>query len=218
MCAASPRLTMNEVIPAIIAKTFSELKEKVVLVEPFVRWVQLDIMDGKFVPNWTWNKPQDLKGFDMGVFFEAHLMIQDPEKHVEKWIDGGVKRIIFHIEAASDPHAIIQLCRKRKAEVGVALNPETDIEQIKTLEELVDMVLVLGVNPGFGGQKFMSSVLPKIRVLRKANPYLAISVDGGMNPTTAQKVAEAGANIVVAGSYIYSSKSIEGAIKALKFD
>ena len=205
-----------EIIPAIIAKNFKELKEKIEIVEPYVRWVQLDIMDGNFVPNFTWNKPKELKYYDPGVFLEAHLMISEPEKYAEQWIDAGIKRIIFHIEATSDPHAIIQTCRNKKIDVGVAINPETDIEQIAPIDELVDMVLVLGVTPGFGGQKFMLSVISKIKALRKRNPHLTIGVDGGMNPGTAKKVAEAGADLIVAGSYIFTRADIEKAILRLK--
>ncbi len=205
-----------EIIPAIIAKNFKELKEKIEIVEQYVRWVQLDIMDGNFVPNFTWNKPAELKYYDPGVFLEAHLMISEPEKYVGDWIDAGVKRIIFHIEATSDPHAIIQICRNKKIDVGVAINPETDIEQIGAIDELVDMILILGVTPGFGGQKFKSSIVSKIKALRKRNPHLTIGVDGGMNPKTAKQAIEAGANVIVAGSYIFESEDVEKAVDKIK--
>jgi len=205
-----------EIIPAIIAKNFKELKEKIEIVETYVRWVQLDIMDGNFVPNFTWNKPEELKYYDPGVFLEAHLMVSQPERYVERWIEGGIKRVIFHIEATSDPHAVIQKCRDKHVEVGVAINPDTGIEQIKPMDELVDMVLVLGVTPGFGGQKFKPEVLEKIKALRKRNPHLTIEVDGGMNPKTAKKVTEAGASMLVAGSYIFGSDDIKKAIDELK--
>jgi len=212
-----------EVIPAIIAKDFKELKEKVDRVGPYVRWVQLDIMDGNFVPNFTWNKPSDLKYYDPGVLLEAHLMVSEPEKYVEGWIDAGIKRIIFHIEATSDPQAVIQICREKKIEVGVAINPETPQSllslvagQAPLLIKLVDMVLVLGVIPGFGGQKFKPEVLPKIKALRRLNPHLTIEVDGGMNPHTAKQAVEAGANVIVAGSYIFTSEDIEKAIDKIR--
>jgi len=111
---------MIEIIPAIIAKSFKELKEKVDLVGPYVKWVQLDIMDSSFVPNFTWNTPSDLKYYDPGVFMEAHLMISEPEKYIGRWIDAGVKRIIFHIEATSDPHAAIRACREKHIDVASA--------------------------------------------------------------------------------------------------
>jgi len=204
-----------EVIPAIIAKDFKELKKKVERVEPYVKWVHLDAMDGNFVPNFTWNKPSDLKYYDPGVFFEAHLMVSEPERYAGDWIDAGVKRIIFHIEATSDPHAVIQICRNRKIDVGVAINPTTNLELVKPLDELVDMILVMANTPGFGGQKFMPSILERIKALRKCNPHLTIGVDIGMNPKTAKKVVEAGASVIVAGSYIFGSDDIQGAIVAL---
>ncbi|MFY9458091.1 MAG: ribulose-phosphate 3-epimerase [Candidatus Spechtbacterales bacterium] len=211
-----------EIIPAIIAKSFDELKEKIETVEPYVKWVQLDIMDGKFVPNTTWNEPEDLKLWKPKVLLEAHLMISEPEKYAEQWIDAGIKRIIFHIEATSDPYAIIKICRERKVEVGVAINPETPESALSLaagqalLVSSVDMVLVLGVTPGFGGQEFMPSVLEKIKALRNTNPNLTIEVDGGMNPKTAKKVVEAGASVVVVGSYIFRSDDIKKAIDELK--
>lgn len=207
---------MPKIIPAVIAKTFDELKDKVKIVEPYARWVHVDVMDGDFVPNVTWNRPGDLAHYDAGVFLEAHLMILEPEKYVEQWIDAGIKRIIFHIEATSDPHAIIGLCRKMGVDVGVAINPKTDLSAIKPLGELVDEVLIMGVTPGFGGQEFKPEVLEKIKLLRKANPHLTIGVDGGMNPMTAKKAVQAGASIIVAGSYILESNDIERAIEELK--
>lgn len=220
---------MVEIIPAIISKSFEDLKEKIKLVEPYVKWVQIDIMDGKFVPNTSWNRPEELASLKSEVFFEAHLMISEPEKHVEKWIDAGIKRIIFHIEATLNPYAIIQKCRKGKVEVGVAINPETPIEGIESLlksdfnssvevrlQQPIDMVLVMGVTPGFGGQEFKREVLEKIKALRRSRPHLTIEVDGGMNPATAKKAVEAGANVIVAGSYIFNSADVEKVIEELR--
>jgi ribulose-phosphate 3-epimerase len=171
-------------------------------------------MDGKFVPNTTWNSPEELEELQVSV--EAHLMILEPEKYAEKWIDAGVKRVIFHIEATHDPNTVIGLCRKLQVDVGIAINPETDLSVIQPIDELVDTVLVMGVTPGFGGQEFKPEVINKIKSLRKANPHLTIGVDGGMNEDTAKEAVEAGANIIVAGSYIFGSNNIEKAIKELK--
>lgn len=207
---------MVEIIPAIIAKDFKELKEKVERVEPYVKWVHIDVMDGNFVPNFTWNKPEDLKYYDPGVFFEAHLMISEPEKYVEQWIDAGIKRILFHIESTASPSAVPKLCHERGVEVAVAINPATPLSVTESILEHVDMVLVMGVTPGFGGQEFKPEVLEKIKALRETSPHLTIEVDGGMNPTTARKVVEAGANIIVVGSYIYNNDNIEKTIEELK--
>ncbi len=207
---------MLEVIPAIIAKSFEEVKEKIRRVEPYVKWVQLDIMDGKFVPNETWNNPEDLAQESFGVSLEAHLMINEPEKYAKDWIDAGIKRIIFHIEAMSNPQSIIHLCREKGVEVGIAINPETSTNSLDLRRLQPNLILVLGVTPGFGGQAFKPEVLPKIKALRKLYPNITIGVDGGMNRETAQAATEAGANIIVAGSYIFGSKDIGGAIGALK--
>jgi len=212
---------MIEITPAIIAKNFNDLKEKVDLVKPYVKWVHIDVMDGKFVPNNTWNQPEELLGSGFGVFLEAHLMIYEPEKHVDKWLGAGINRIIFHIEATSDPQGVIKICRKGKVEVGVAVNPETLLSSIEDVTgsdpvTSVDMVLIMGVTPGFGGQEFKSEVIEKIKSLRKANQHLTIGVDGGMNLETAKKAVEAGANVIVAGSYIFDSKDIVKAIEEMK--
>lgn len=218
---------MHEIIPAIIVKSFKELKKKIEKVEPYARWVHIDIMDGKFVPNTTWNNPEELTlpprlRRRKSPNLEAHLMIQDPEKYVEKWIDSGINRIIFHIEAASSPGEIVKMCREKGAEVGVAINPETPQSSLSLaagqapLLNLVDEILVLGVTPGFGGQEFKMEALEKIKSLRKDNPHLTIGVDGGMNPKTAKKAVEAGASIVVAGSYIFNSVNAGKAIEELR--
>lgn len=218
---------MTEVIPAIIAENFNELKKKIKLVQPYVRWVQLDIMDGKFVPNIIWNNPEDLLltspsppmviGGE-GPSLEAHLMIQEPEKHVESWINAGVKRIIFHIEAVKVPGDVVKICREKGVEVGIAINPETSVEELtgRIPVNSLDMILVMGVTPGAGGQEFNPEVLLKIRALRKSYPNLTMGVDGGMNQKTAKQVVEAGANVIVAGSYIFGSKDIQRAISELR--
>ena len=207
-----------EIIPAIIAKNFSELKEKIKQVEPYVKWVQLDIMDGRFVPNTTWNNPKDLAQESFKVSLEAHLMINEPEKYVKDWIDAGIKRMIFHIEAVSLEvvQEIVAICREKKVQVGVAINPETPINSFDLGRLQPNLILILGVNPGFGGQEFKPEVVEKIRDLRETNPQLTIEVDGGMNPETAKMVIDAGANAIVAGSYIFGSKDIGEAITELK--
>ena len=221
-----------EIIPAIIAKNFTGLKEKIKKVEPYVKWVHIDVMDGNFVPNFTWNKPEELKYYDPGVFLEAHLMIREPEKYVEDWIEAGIKRIIFHIEATSDPKRVIKICRERKVEVGVAINPVTPLNAIEDLIKTgwacppfgkepegpycPNMVLVMANTPGFGGQEFKPETLERIKTLRGLYPHLTIGVDIGMNPKTAKQAVEAGANVIVAGSYILNSDDVEQAIEELK--
>lgn len=210
---------MTKVIPAIIAKDLKELKEKILKVKPYTEWVQLDIMDGNFVPNTTWNNPKDLKAANFSVLFEAHLMIVQPEKYIDEWVNSGVKRIIIHIESVGEKSLINDIskkCRRKKVEFGVAINPETPEDILDSIINKVDLILFLTVWPGFGGQKFLNKVLSKIRAFRKKYPYVKIEIDGGINPETGKKCIEAGADILVSGSYIFKSKNIKKAIETLK--
>lgn len=220
---------MIEVIPAIIPKNIQEVEEKIRLVEPYVTWVQLDIMDGVFVPNATWNNPAELDAQDYSVFLEAHLMVTDPANQIDGWIAAGIKRVIVHIEAVeaekshtkNDPlrHQVVDMSEKvHKAgtEFALAVNPETPLSVVEEFLEHCDMVLVMAVTPGFGGQKFREEVLQKIRDLREKNKRIKIEIDGGINPETARKCAEAGADILVAGSYIFNSANVGEAIERLR--
>lgn len=198
-----------EIIPVIIAKDFKELKEKIRVVEPHSKWVQLDIMDGKLVPNKTWNNPAELKKIKTPLKIEAHLMIENPQKVVEKWLE-VVQRVIVHWES----RGVEKLKFNKK--IGIALNPETPWQEIEKIIPDIDLVLLMTVNPGFGGQKFQPEVLAKIKSLRQAYPNIKIEVDGGINPETGKKCVEAGANILVSGSYIFTSKNPAQTIKKLK--
>lgn len=200
---------MTEVIPAIIAKDFEKLKKKIRQVESCCSWVQLDIMDGKFVPNLTWQNPEELKRVKTSLKIEAHLMIENPQKVIEKWLK-RVQRVIVHWESKG----VEKLKFNKK--MGIALNPETPWQKIEKLIPQIDAVLLMTVNPGFGGQKFLKEVLPKIQSLRESYSNVKIEVDGGINPETGKECVEVGADILVSGSYIFKSKNIAQAIKKLK--
>jgi len=207
---------MIEVVPTIIAKDFDELKEKVKKVEPYVEWVQLDVMDGKFVENLTWNKPSDLKGLETNLKLEVHLMVEKPEEVIDDWIKSGIKRLIIHYEATEETGQIIERVKESGLEVGLAINPETSIEGISPFVKQLDVVLVMTVNPGQGGQKFLQETLWKIERLRERYPNVNIGVDGGINLETAPRVIQAGANVLASGSAIFKSDNIEETIKQLK--
>lgn len=208
---------MTEIIPVIIPKDFDEVKEKIKLVESYTDWFQLDIIDGTFVENdITWNNPKDLESFKTKLKLEVHLMIREPEKHVDKWIKSGVKRIIFHFEATRKWESIIKKIRKAGIEVGMAINPETSIDVVDQFIEDLDLVLIMTVNPGLSGQKFLKKSLDKIKKLREKYPDVDIQVDGGINLETIPEVIKAGANLLVIGSAIFKSKDIEKVIKELK--
>jgi len=207
---------MIEIIPAIIPKFFQEIEEKIKLVEPYVDWVQLDVMDGKFVNNSTWNNPNDLKSLNTNLNLEVHLMINNPEEAIDDWIESGVKRIIIHYESTDKHKEIIEKVKRAGLEIGLAINPETSIEVIDEFYKDIDLVLIMSVNPGFGNQDFLNESVDKIRQLRERYKNVNIEVDGGVNLETAPNVIKAGANILISGSAIFKSNNIEETIKKLK--
>lgn len=214
---------MIQIIPAIIAKDFQELKNKIKRIEPFVEWAQLDVMDGKFVENITWpyaepgkNNLLDLRELKTDLKLEAHLMIENPEEVVDDWIKSGVKRIIIHHESTEKHKEIIERIKDAGLEVGLAINPETSVEVIDEFIKDVNLILIMTVNPGRGGQKFLEETLGKIRALRDKYKNVRIGVDGGINLETALSVVQAGANILSVGNAIFKSEDIKKTIEELK--
>ena len=218
---------MIEIIPAIIAKDIDEISQKISLVEPYVNWVQIDVSDGIFTPNVTWNNPQELaprlrsgqKNILSNIFLEIHLMIKNPAEHIDSWIDSGAKRVIIHVDSGSNQEEVNAMAKKAKSKdvsFGIALNPEVLVKDIKNLIPIADVVLLLAVAPGFSGQEFNESILEKISHLRKMFPDVIIEIDGGINAAVAKKCVEAGANILVAASYIFGAPDIKEAIEVLK--
>ena len=210
---------MVDIIPAIIAENFEDLERKLRLVEASVKWGQLDIMDGKFVPNKTFNDPLSLKSLKTPTKLEAHLMIEEPWLFLNDWLNSPVERIIVHQEAVPTNFMMEKMWEKTKnraKEFAVAFNPETDWRLAGDLISKIDMVLFLSVKPGFYGQEFVSSVLFKIITLRKAFPDVRIEVDGGIKPGIVKQVTDAGADGLVVGSYIFGSDNPVEAINKLK--
>jgi ribulose-phosphate 3-epimerase len=181
-----------------------------------VPWLHLDIMDGVFVPNISFGIPvvQTLRKHTK-MFFDAHLMITEPEKYIERFIEAGADGITFHIEATEKPLECIELIKKHGKKAAVAINPDTPIERIKDLIDKVDMVLAMTVFPGYGGQKYIESVNEKVKELRRiTGPDFNIQVDGGVNAENLPTVLEAGANIIVAGTAVFND-DIAGSVKRL---
>lgn len=206
---------MIEIIPTILVKSFKEVKERIGKVKNYVDWVQLDIMDGRFVDNTTWNSPKDLKDFKTRVKLEAHLMIERPEEKIDNWLE-TVDRVIIHYEACNNPKDLIEKVHSKEKQIGLAINPETSIDVVKPFLNDLDLVLIMTVNPGKGGQEFKDEVLSKIETLRRLWPNGNIEVDGGINNENIKKVVEAGANLICVGTYIFKSKDIKQAIESLK--
>lgn len=214
----------TEIIPTILVNNFEEAKKRIKAVEKYVHWVQLDVMDGVFVNNKTWNEPLDLRDFKTRAKLEVHLMIQKPEEVIDDWLE-AVERIIIHYESSEKIEELIEKVHKNKKEIGIALNPETRISVLEPFlprhgkgrgKKDLDLILFMTVQPGWGGQEFKEEVLAKIKDLRKLWPKGNIEVDGGMNPENAQKAVKSGANMICAGTYIFKNKNIKQAIEDLK--
>ncbi|MGL5970583.1 MAG: ribulose-phosphate 3-epimerase, partial [Cetobacterium sp.] len=163
------------------------------------------VMDGMFVPNITFGAPvvKSIRN-KTKLVFDVHLMIESPERYIEDFVNAGADIIVVHAEATKHLHRTIQLIKSFGVKAGVSLNPATPVEVIKYIVDDLDMVLVMSVNPGFGGQSFIESSVNKIREVRTLNKNIDIQVDGGITDKTIGRCIEAGANIFVAGSYVFS--------------
>lgn len=201
------------IIPAVIAKTQNELDDIFLKIKDHARLVQLDIMDGKFVPNNSLDFDFNLPG--KAFEYEAHLMMENPEKWIEEnW--EKVDTMIAHFEAVHGPEAIIKSVKKKRKKVAFALNPETRVEKIKNYLDNIDQVLIMTVHPGFYGSPFLPETMGKIKRLRELRPELDIEVDGGITPGTIEQASQAGANMFVSGSYLIRSDDIQGRIQVLQ--
>ena len=206
---------MIKLAPSILSADFARLLEDVKKVESAgCEYLHIDVMDGHFVPNITLG-PGIVKSLrkDVNMVFDAHLMIENPDNYIKEFVEAGCDIIVVHQEACKHLHRTIQNIKSYNIKAGVALNPATPIETIKHVLEDVDMVLIMTVNPGFGGQSFIESTIPKIKELKSIidskNLKVDIQVDGGIKPETVDKVVDAGANIIVAGSAIFNSNNIQ---------
>lgn len=178
--------------------------------------VHLDVMDGQFVPPITFGDAyvKSLRN-STDAFFEAHLMTLTPERHFEAFAEAGCQRIIFHAEATPHAYRLAQSLRGMNVQAGLALNPGTPVEAALDLLDVLDLVLVMTVNPGWGGQTFLPSTLEKARRLRAAKPNLQIEVDGGIDPHTLPVARAAGANVFVVGSFLAKAPNLAEAVREL---
>lgn len=208
---------MIQILPSINVQTFEEAQDRIKKVEPYVSWCHLDVTDGVFSKHPTWHNPQDLPVLQTALNVEVHLMIAEPEKMIEQWLVKPVKRVIVHLEAARDVEFIIKKCHEVGVEIGLAINPDTFWGRLEPWLEKVDMVQTLAVTPGPSGQKMGEETLDKVRHLRTACPGCRIEVDGGVNKETARQAIDAGADMLVAGSYLFNSLDIKVAIDELSF-
>lgn len=208
------------IAPSLLSSDFSILKEEVIALEKAgADMIHLDIMDGRFVPNLTFGAPvvKSIRGATK-LPFDAHLMVENPELMIESFAKAGADFITVHAEATKHLDRVLQKIRSLGVKAGVALNPSTDESTIKYVLDRLDLVLVMSVNPGFGGQSFIQSSLDKIaRVKKMIKGYpIVLEVDGGINPLTAAASIAAGADILVAGSAVFKTSDYRQNIKALK--
>jgi ribulose-phosphate 3-epimerase len=208
-----------EIAPSILSADFSRLAEHIAMVEPKIRILHLDVMDGHFVPNLTFG-PIIVKKLrpHSKLFFDAHLMISDPATYAPEFVKAGSDGITFHLETVDDPKAMIRQLRQLKVAVGVSIKPKTPVETLKPIVGEVDMVLLMTVEPGFGGQSFIPDSPDRCRQIRKMlRPDQRLQVDGGINMETAPVIVRAGADTLVAGSAVFAAADpAEAAVSLLQ--
>ncbi|EJR66589.1 ribulose-phosphate 3-epimerase [Bacillus cereus VD115] len=213
---------MIKIAPSILSADFSKLGEEIKDVEKGgADYIHVDVMDGHFVPNITIG-PLIVEAIRpiTSLPLDVHLMIANPDNYIPTFAKAGADIITVHVEACPHLHRTIQLIKSHGIKAGVVLNPHTPVSVIEHVLEDIDMVLLMTVNPGFGGQKFIHSVLPKIKqvaeMVKERNLEVEIEVDGGVNAETARLCVEAGANVLVAGSAVYNQKDRSEAIRIIR--
>ena len=208
-----------EIAPSILSADFARLADEIAIVTSAgVKMLHLDVMDGHFVPNITIGPPVIAKlRKHSDLFFDSHLMISEPARYVEAFAKAGVNNITFHIEVTDEPERIVDRIHELGCTAGITLNPQTPVESIRKVAPICDMVLVMTVQPGFGGQSFMDDAARKvIEVRRIVGPNIRVEVDGGIDPETTPIVVSYGADTLVAGNAIFGKADRIAAIQAIR--
>ena len=213
---------MAKIAPSVLGADFSRLAEEIADAERAgVDMFHLDIMDGHFVPNISFG-PDIVRTIDKltDKFLDVHLMLSQPEKHFEAFFKAGAGNITFHIEVHPDPTEVVEKIRGMGIKAGISLNPDTPVNGVLPYLEYFDFLLIMSVNPGFGGQEFIESTLPKIATARKfidaRSPYTQIQVDGGVDDNNSKRIVKAGADILVMGTSFFGSKDRKRLVQKVK--
>ena len=201
--------------PSILSADFSKINDEIKQVEEYSDLIHVDIMDGIFVPPTTVDA-NFVKTIKTKVPLDVHLMVHEPgDSYIKRFIDAGAYSITIHEEACRNPQHQIDFIKKNKIRAAISIKPNTPLEKIKKYIGMVDMVLIMTVEPGWAGQKFIEETMPKVLELRKLKPNLDIEVDGGINPMTARTAYDEGANVFVAGNAIFGQKDRVKSIKEI---
>ena len=203
------------VAPSILSADFGRLNEDIATVDDHCDYIHVDVMDGHFVPNLTFGAPV-VKYIKSSKPLDVHLMIENPENYIEDFAKAGADILTCHIEACDDPAKFLADVKSHGMKAGLSVKPGTDVKELEPYLNDMDWVLVMSVEPGFGGQSFMPVSLDKIKWLRERRADLDIAVDGGIKADTGAQCVEAGANVLIAGSYIFKAEDRVAAIESLK--